>query len=117
MLGNVYNFLPFMILPIYTRAHQDRQKPHRGGAGPGRQHACRVFRKVIFPLSTVRRGLGHLHDLYAGGVTTFVISRLLGGGQQALIGDIIENQFKVVGNWGLGSAMSVVLMVSDSGQP
>ena len=44
-------------------------------------------------------------------VTTFVISRLLGGGQNALIGDLIENQFKVVNDWGFGSAMSVILMV------
>ena len=50
-------------------------------------------------------------DVYKRQVTTFVISRLLGGGQNALIGDVIENQFKVVGDWGFGSAMSVILMI------
>ena len=44
-------------------------------------------------------------------VTTFVISKLLGGGQNAQIGDLIERQFKSVGDWGFGSAMSVILML------
>ena len=69
-----------------------------------------VFRKVIFPLS-LSGVVSGISMTFMPAVSTFIISRLLGGGQQALIGDIIENQFKVVGNWGLGSAMSVVLMV------
>lgn len=109
VLGNVYNFLPFMILPIYTvlikidksliEAAQDL------GASRGR-----VFRKVIFPLS-LSGVVSGISMTFMPAVTTFVISRLLGGGQNALIGDMIENQFKVVGDWGFGSAMSVILMV------
>lgn len=109
VLGNVYNFLPFMILPIYTvlikidrsliEAAQDL------GASRGR-----VFLKVIFPLSLPGVVSG-ISMTFMPAVTTFVISRLLGGGQNALIGDVIENQFKVVGDWGFGSAMSVILMI------
>ncbi|MPN64282.1 hypothetical protein SDC9_212053 [bioreactor metagenome] len=44
-------------------------------------------------------------------LSTFIISKLLGGGQNALIGDLIEKQFKSVGDWGFGSAMSIILMV------
>ena len=109
VLGNVYNFLPFMILPIYTvlikidksliEAAQDL------GASRGR-----VFRKVIFPLS-LSGVVSGISMTFMPAVTTFVISRLLGGGQNALIGDLIENQFKVVNDWGFGSAMSVILMV------
>ena len=109
VLGNVYNFLPFMILPIYNvlikidrsliEAAQDL------GASRGR-----VFLKVIFPLSLPGVVSG-ISMTFMPAVTTFVISRLLGGGQNALIGDVIENQFKVVGDWGFGSAMSVILMI------
>lgn len=109
VLGNVYNFLPFMILPIYTvlikidnsliEAAQDL------GASRGR-----VFRKIIFPLS-LSGVVSGISMTFMPAVTTFVISRLLGGGQNALIGDMIENQFKVVGDWGFGSAMSVILMI------
>ncbi len=109
VLGNVYNFLPFMILPIYTvlikidksliEAAQDL------GASRGR-----VFRKIIFPLS-LSGVVSGISMTFMPAVTTFVISRLLGGGQNALIGDLIENQFKVVGDWGFGSAMSVILMI------
>ena len=109
VLGNVYNFLPFMILPIYTvlikidrsliEAAQDL------GASRGR-----VFLKVIFPLSLPGVVSG-ISMTFMPAVTTFVISRLLCCGQNALIGDVIENQFKVVGDWGFGSAMSVILMI------
>ncbi|MBE6928710.1 MAG: ABC transporter permease [Clostridia bacterium] len=109
VLGNVYNFLPFMILPIYNvlikidksvvEAAQDL------GAPP-----YRVFTRVIFPLSLGGVASG-ITMTFMPAVTTFVISKLLGGGQNTLIGDLIEKQFKVTGNWGFGSAMSVIIMV------
>jgi len=109
VLGNVYNFLPFMILPIYNvlikidksvvEAAQDL------GAPPHR-----VFTRVIFPLSLGGVGSG-ITMTFMPAVTTFVISKLLGGGQNTLIGDLIEKQFKVTGNWGFGSAMSVIIMI------
>ena len=109
VLGNVYNFLPFMILPIYTVLIKIDKSLIEAAQDLGASRR-QVFRKVIFPLSLPGVVSG-ISMTFMPAVTTFVISRLLGGGQNALIGDIIENQFKVVGDWGFGSAMSVILMV------
>ncbi len=109
ILGNVYNFLPFMILPIYNVLIKIDNSVIEAAQDLGGNKYV-VFRKVIFPLS-LSGVVSGISMTFMPAVSTFIISRLLGGGQQALIGDIIENQFKVVGNWGLGSAMSVVLMV------
>ena len=104
LLGMVYNFLPFMILPIYlVLTKMDRSLLE--AAGDLGADAWTSFRRVTFPLS--------LPGVYAGmlmvfmpAVTTFVISRLLGGGQYMLIGNVIEQQFLVIGNWSFGSAVS-----------
>lgn len=109
ILGNVYNFLPFMILPIYNVLVKIDSSVVEAAQDLGANRFM-VFRKVIFPLS-LPGVISGVSMTFMPAVSTFIISRLLGGGQQALIGDIIENQFKVVGNWGLGSAMSVALMV------
>ena len=109
ILGNVYNFLPFMILPIYNVLVKIDSSVVEAAQDLGATRFV-VFRKVIFPLS-LPGVISGVSMTFMPAVSTFIISRLLGGGQQALIGDIIENQFKVVGNWGLGSAMSVALMV------
>lgn len=109
ILGNVYNFLPFMILPIYNVLVKIDSSVVEAAQDLGADRFV-VFRKVIFPLS-LPGVISGISMTFMPAVSTFIISRLLGGGQQALIGDIIENQFKVVGNWGLGSAMSVALMV------
>ena len=108
ILGNVYNFLPFMILPIYNVLVKIDSSVVEAAQDLGANRFV-VFRKVIFPLS-LAGVISGVSMTFMPAVSTFIISRLLGGGQQALIGDIIENQFKVVGNWGLGSAMSVALM-------
>ena len=109
VLGNVYNFLPFMILPIYNvlvkidpavvEAAQDL-----GASGR------RVFTKVILPLS-IPGIVSGISMTFMPAITTFVISKLLGGGQYTLIGDLIEKQYKVTGDWGFGSVMSVIIMV------
>lgn len=109
ILGNVYNFLPFMILPIYNVLVKIDSSVVEAAQDLGANRFV-VFRKVIFPLS-LPGVISGVSMTFMPAVSTFIISRLLGGGQQALIGDIIENQFKVVGNWGLGSTMSVALMV------
>ncbi|NCB04722.1 MAG: ABC transporter permease [Clostridia bacterium] len=109
VLGNVYNFLPFMVLPIYTVLIKIDRSVIEAAQDLGGDRKT-VFRKVIFPLSLPGVVSG-ISMTFMPAVTTFVISRLLGGGQNALIGDIIENQFKLVGDWGFGSAMSVILMV------
>lgn len=109
VLGMVYNFLPFMILPIYS-VLMKMDKGLLEAAGDLGASKFTAFRRITFPLS--------LPGVYAGtlmvfmpAVTTFVISRLLGGGQYTLIGNLIEQQFLMVGDWNFGSALSVVMMV------
>ena len=109
VLGMVYNFLPFMVLPIYSVL----SKIDKGvveAAGDLGANAFRVFTKVVFPLSLPGVVSG-VTMVFMPALTTFVISRLLGGGQFTLIGNLIEQQFLVVGDWGFGSAISVVMIV------
>ncbi len=107
-LGMIYNFLPFMILPIYSvMVKMDRgllEAAEDLGA-----NKFQVFRKIIFPKSLPGVVTG-IVMVFMPAVTTFVISRLLGGGQYTLIGNLIEKQFVEVGNWGFGSAISVLMM-------
>ncbi len=110
VLGMVYNFLPFMVLPIYNvlikidgkliEAAQDLGAPSRT-----------VFRRVIFPLSMPGVVSG-ITMVFVPAVSTFVISKTLGGGKEMLIGDLIDLQF--MGNAynpQLGSAIALVMMV------
>ncbi|MEA4823784.1 MAG: ABC transporter permease [Clostridiaceae bacterium] len=109
VLGNVYNFLPFMILPIYNVLIKIDHSVVEAAEDLGANN-WKVFRKVTFPLSLGGVASG-ITMTFMPAVTTFVISKLLGGGQNTLIGDLIEKQFKSTGNWGFGSAMSVIIMV------
>ena len=109
LLGMVYNFLPFMILPIYSVLMKMDKSLLEAAEDLGAD-AWTSFRRVTFPLS--------LPGVYAGtlmvfmpAVTTFVISRLLGGGQYMLAGNVIEQQFLAIGNWNFGSALSVLMMI------
>ncbi len=109
MLGMVYNYLPFMILPIYSvlskmdssylEAAQD--------LGAGRFQA---FRRVTLPLS-VPGILSGVIMVFVPSVSTFYITQKLGGGQIVLIGDVIETQFQTANNYQLGASLSLVLMV------
>lgn len=107
-LGMVYNFLPFMVLPIYSVLSKiDRHLIEAAedlGANP-----TLVFRKVIFPLS-LPGVISGITMVFMPAVTTFVISRLLGGGQYTLIGNLIEQQFLTVGDWNFGATISMVMM-------
>ena len=109
ILGMVYNFLPFMILPIYnTLIKLDPSLLNASddlGASP-----WQTFTRVTLPLSKPAI-LSGINMVCMPSVTTFVISRLLGGSSTALIGDIIEKQFKLVDDKGFGSAMSVIIMI------
>ena len=109
LLGMVYNFLPFMVLPIYTSLskmdHDLIDAAHDLGA-----NNFTVFRKIIFPLSLPGVFSG-ITMVFMPSITSFAISRLLGGGKTMLIGDLIEQQFTVVGDWNFGSAISIFLMI------
>lgn len=108
-LGLIYNFLPFMILPIYSvMIKMDRgliEAAEDLGA-----NRFQVFRKIILPKSMPGVITG-ITMVFMPTVTTFVISRLLGGGQYTLIGNLIEKQFVESGNWYFGSAISILMMI------
>ena len=109
LLGMVYNFLPFMILPIYTilsKMDQDLINAAKDLGANSRQ----VFTKIILPLSMPGVASG-ITMVFMPAVSTFVISKLLGGGQFMLIGNLIEQQFMSVGDWHFGSAISIFMMI------
>lgn len=109
ILGMVYNFLPFMVLPIYTALLKMDQDLINASydLGAGRMT---TFIRVIFPMS-IPGVVSGITMVFMPAVSTFVISQLLGGGKQMLIGNIIEQQFTTIGDWNLGSAVSVVMMI------
>ena len=109
VLGMVYDYLPFMILPIYT-ALSKMDHSLIEAAGDLGANKLQVFRKVVFPLS-IPGVISGITMTFMPAVSTFVISKMLGGGQSTLIGDLIENQFKVASDWNFGSALSLVLMI------
>ena len=109
LMGMVYNYLPFMMLPLYTVLSKMDGSVIEAAEdlGANRLH---VFTRVIVPLSLPGVASG-ITMVFMPAVTTFVISRLLGGAQFKLFGDLIEQQFLFTGNWNFGSAMSLVMMV------
>jgi len=110
VLGMVYNYLPFMILPIYSVIvkldHSLLEAARDLGA-----NSLNVFRKVIFPLS-IPAIISGVTMVFVPSVSTFAISRLLGGGEELMLGDLIEQQF-LGGAYDpyLGAAISMVMMV------
>lgn len=109
VLGMVYNFLPFMVLPIYNvliKIDSNVLNAARDlGANP-----VQTFVKVTFPLS-IPGVISGITMVFVPALTTFVISDLLGGGKILLIGNVIEQSFKQNSNWHVGSGLSLVLMV------
>ena len=110
VLGMVYNYLPYMILPLYTAMTKIDQSIIEAAQDLG-ANTRRILTRVLLPLSTPGIATG-ITMVFVPSVSTFVISRMLGGGSNLLIGDLIELQF--LGNsynFHVGSAMSLVLMV------
>ena len=110
VLGMVYNYLPFMILPIYSVIVKLDGSLLEAARDLGAD-SQRVFRKVILPLS-LPGVLSGVTMVFVPSVSTFAISRLLGGGTQIMLGDLIEQQF-LGGAYDphLGAAISLVMMV------
>ena len=109
-LGMVYNYLPFMILPIYTSLTKTDPSLIEAAKDMGCSER-QVFTRVIFPLS-IPGVLSGIIMVFVPAVSTFVISKILGGGANMLIGDLIEMQF--LGgtyNANMGAAISLVMMV------
>lgn len=109
ILGMVYNFLPFMVLPIYTVLSKMDRSLIEAASDLG-ANKITIFRKVILPLS-MPGVMSGITMVFMPAVSTFVISRLLGGGQYTLLGNLVEQQFLVTGDWHFGSSISIVMMV------
>lgn len=109
ILGMIYNFLPFMVLPIYTVLNKLNpaftEAAYDLGATP-----VRTFFRVTLPLS-LPGVLSGISMVFMPAITTFVIPQLLGGGQFTMIGNLIEQQFLRSNDWGFGSALSIILMI------
>ena len=109
ILGMVYNFLPYMILPIYTAMlkldHSLLEAADDLGASP-----ITRLKKVILPL-TMPGVISGITMVFVPCISTFYISQKLGGGKTMLIGDVIEMQFQSAYNYNLGAAISLVLMI------
>lgn len=109
ILGMVYNFLPYMILPLYTAM----QKMDHSLIEAAQDLGCgkmQCLKKVILPLSVPGIASG-VTMVFVPSVSTFYITQKLGGGHVNLIGDVIEGQFQTAYNYNLGAALSLVLMV------
>lgn len=109
ILGMVYNFLPFMVLPIYnvlTKIDPNVLAAARDLGANGLQ----TFLRVTLPLS-IPGVISGITMVFVPALTTFVISNLLGGSKILLIGNVIEQEFTQASNWNLGSGLSIVLMI------
>lgn len=109
ILGMVYNYLPYMILPLYTSISKINPRLYEAATDLGCSKT-QVFSKVILPLSAPGIVSG-ITMVFVPAVSTFYISQKLGSPGTILVGDIIESQFKGVYNPNLGAAMSLILMI------
>lgn len=109
ILGMVYNFLPFMVLPIYNALSKIDINVINAARDLG-ANELQVFLKITLPLS-IPGIISGITMVFIPALTTFVISKLLGGSKILLIGNVIEEEFTQAGNWHLGSGLSIVLML------
>ena len=109
LLGMIYNFLPFMILPIYTVLDKMDNDLLNAASDLGADRFT-IFRKIVFPLS-MPGVISGITMVFMPAVSTFVISRILGGGQYMLLGNLIETQFTTMGDWNFGSAIAIFMMI------
>lgn len=109
ILGMVYNFLPFMVLPIFNSLSRMDQDLINAARDLGANNV-KAFCRIIFPLS-LPGVISGITMVFVPALTTFVISSLLGGSKILLIGNVIEQEFTQASNWNLGSGLSMVLML------
>ena len=109
ILGMVYNFIPFMILQIYT-ALSKMDPSYLEAASDLGANKVESFLRITLPLS-LPGVLSGITLVFLPAVSSFFIPKLLGGGQYVLIGNVIESQFLISGNWNFGSAISLIMAV------
>lgn len=108
IFGMVYDYLPYMVLPIYTVLSKMDPKLSEAAADLGCGRTETLF-KVIFPLS-ISGIISGITMVFVPSISTFYISQKLGGGQYLLVGDAIETAFGNPNTYNIGAAMSLVLM-------
>ena len=109
LLGMVYNYLPFMVFPIYTSLSKQDPSLSEAAADLGCSGMQTLY-KVTVPLS-VPGVISGITMVFMPSVTTFFIPRVLGGGNTMMFGDLIESKFLTEGNWNGGSALSLIMML------
>lgn len=109
VLGMVYNFLPFMVLPIYNVLAKIDDNVINAAKDLGADN-FQTFTRILLPLS-VPGIISGITMVFVPALTTFVISNLLGGSKILLIGNVIDQEFTKGSNWNLGAGLSMVLMV------
>lgn len=109
ILGMVYNFLPFMVLPIYNVLVKIDDNTINAARDLG-ANTFQTFWYVMLPLS-IPGIISGITMVFVPALTTFVISNLLGGSKILLIGNVIEQEFTKGNNWNLGSGISLVMMI------
>ena len=109
LLGMVYNYLPFMVFPIYNSLSRQDSKLSEAAMDLG-ANKWKTFWRVIFPISMPGIVSG-ITMVFMPSVTTFFIPRVLGGGNTEMFGDLIERTFLSADDWNVGSALSLVMMV------
>ncbi len=109
VLGMVYNYIPYMILPLYSIMSKMDHNLIEAAEDLGANKVT-VFKNIILPLSLPGIASGFTM-VFVPSVSTFYISKKLGGNTFSLIGDVIEMQFKSANNYNLGASLSLVLMV------
>jgi spermidine/putrescine transport system permease protein len=108
-IGLTYDFLPFMILPLYANIEKLDETLLEAARDLGAKRV-RIFFKIILPLTMPGIMAGAML-VFLPAMTMFYIPDLLGGAKSMLLGNLIENQFLLVTNWPLGSAISIVLLL------
>ena len=108
-IGMVYNFIPFMILQIYTSLSKMDYSLIHASSDLG-ANKFQTFIRVIFPLS-LPGVISGITLVFLPAVSSFFIPKLLGGGDFVLIGNLIENYFVTTGDWNFGSAISLIMAI------
>ncbi|WP_293987710.1 ABC transporter permease [uncultured Megasphaera sp.] len=109
VIGMIYNFLPYMILPLYVALSKINGNVIAAASDLGAS-SWQTFTKVILPLS-LPGAISGITMVFIPSLTTFFISGLLGGNKVLLIGNIVEQEFTMAYDWHLGSGLSLVLML------
>ena len=109
VIGMVYNYLPYMVLPLYVSLSKIDNSIFEAARDLGAS-AWQTFFKVTMPLS-LPGAISGITMVFIPALTTFAISALLGGGKLLLIGNVIEQEFTFEYDWNLGAALSIVLMI------